>query len=153
MTPRAKKAGAARPANDVIVGPPEAVRINPDTRDLFITLKRRTGVMNWNVLSRWALCRSLAEPSAPTAAANAQAGGEVGVEMTWKVFAGSAGDIYWWLLKQRAKELGLPLDEPTLAGQLRAHITRGAQYLVGDANMKDVTDLAGLVTSEGGSEC
>lgn len=126
------------------IPPPDSVRIGADIREMLITMKRRTGVMNWNVLCRWALCRSLAEPTAPTAVT---AVGEAAVEMTWKTFAGSAGDIYWWLVKQRTIELGLPLDEQTLAGQLRAHITRGTQYMVGDSNMRDTPDLVALIAS------
>lgn len=132
----------AKPAAGQIVAPPESVRIGSEIREQLITMKRRTGVMNWNVLCRWALCRSLAEPTAP---AIVPAGGDAAVEMTWKTFSGSAGDIYWWLVKQRTKELGLPLDEPTLNGQLRAHIARGTQYLVGDVNMRDTPDLVRLL--------
>ncbi|WP_346434026.1 DNA sulfur modification protein DndE [Nonomuraea composti] len=125
------------------MGPPESVRIGSDVREQLITMKRRTGVMNWNVLCRWALCRSLAEPTAPpTTSPNS----DTAVEMTWKTFSGAAGDLYWWLIKQRARELGLPLDEQALHAQLRAHITRGTQYLVGDANMRDTPDLVALLS-------
>jgi hypothetical protein len=64
--------------------------------------------------------------------------------MTWKVFSGTAGDLYWWLLKMRCHEFGLTLDDATLQLQLRAHIARGAAYLVGDAAMRDATSLAGM---------
>ncbi|MEU8076022.1 DNA sulfur modification protein DndE [Catellatospora citrea] len=142
MTARTK-AATARTVG--IVPPPDAVRVGGEIRDQLITLKRRTGVMNWNVLCRWALCRSLSEPTAPS---NLPSSGEATVEMTWKTFAGSAGDIYWWLVKQHTLALGLPLDEHTLSAQLRAHITRGTQYLVGDPNMKDTQDLVALIPRE-----
>jgi DNA sulfur modification protein DndE len=129
-------------SNDQIVAPPEFVRIGSDIREQLITMKRRTGVMNWNVLCRWALCRSLAEPTAPP---TTSLGGNTAVEMTWKTFSGAVGTIYWWLITQRTKELGLPLDEQTLNAQLRAHITRGTQYLVGDPNMRDTPDLVALL--------
>jgi DNA sulfur modification protein DndE len=139
MSGRPKKTNLA---GDAIVAPPESVRIGSDIREQLITMKRRTGVMNWNVLCRWALCRSLAEPTAPqTSTLN----GDAAVEMTWKTFAGPTGDIYWWLLKQRTRELGLPLDEQSLHLQLRAHIARGTQYLVGDASMRDTPDLVALL--------
>jgi DNA sulfur modification protein DndE len=138
MTPATQKVTAGR----MIVGPPETVRIGSDVREQLITMKRRTGVMNWNVLCRWALCRSLAEPTAPMTTALSS---DTAVEMTWKTFSGSAGDLYWWLVKQRTKQLQLPLDEQTLSVQLRAHITRGTQYLVGDASMRDTPDLIALI--------
>ncbi|WP_323746595.1 DNA sulfur modification protein DndE [Catenulispora pinisilvae] len=123
-----------------LVPPPEVVRLGSDIRDTLTTLKRRTGVANSNVLCRWALCRSLAEPSAPTS----PAAPDNTVEIAWKVFSGTAGDLYWWLLKMHCHELGMPLDETTLNTQLRWHIARGASYLVGDKEMRDATSLANL---------
>ena len=45
----------------------EHIRLSQQARDQLITLKRRTGIAHWNVLCRWALCRSLAEPAPPPA--------------------------------------------------------------------------------------
>ena len=39
-------------------------------KDKLIRIKSRTGIQNWNVLCRWALCWSLNEESIP--------GGEIG---------------------------------------------------------------------------
>ena len=124
-----------------VVPPPEMVRLGSDVRDNLTTLKRRTGIANSNVLCRWALCRSLAESSAPTSPP-AQ---DSSVEFAWKVFSGAGGDLFWWLLKMHCHQLGLALDEGTLHGQLRWHIARGASYLVGDKDMRDATSLANLV--------
>ena len=41
----------------------ESIRISKSGRDQLITLKRRTGIENWNVICRWAFCASSAEPS------------------------------------------------------------------------------------------
>ena len=43
----------------------EHIRLSQTARDQLITLKRRTGIAHWNVLCRWAFCRSLAEPAPP----------------------------------------------------------------------------------------
>jgi DNA sulfur modification protein DndE len=125
---------------DGIVRPPEMVRLGADVRDNLTTLKRRTGIANSNVLCRWALARSLAETGAPTNPPSS----DTAVEIAWKVFSGTAGDLYWWLLKMHCHECGLPLEEAALQLQLRAHIARGASYLVGDKSMRDATSLAQL---------
>jgi Domain of unknown function (DUF1832). len=35
------------------------VRVNEDCKERLITLKRYTGIQNWNVLCRWAFCISI----------------------------------------------------------------------------------------------
>lgn len=136
----ARSSKKAVPSLAPVVPAPEMVRFGSDVRDHLITLKRRTNVQTSNVLCRWALCRSLTEPIAPSNAPTS----DTAVEMTWKVFSGTAGDLYWWLLKMRCHELALPLDEATLQTQLRAHVARGAAYLVGDMTMRDAQSLATL---------
>ena len=67
------------------------VRVNEDCKERLITLKRYTGIQNWNVLCRWAFCISMADK---TKVPSIDKKGEVGVEMTWRVFAGDLGDIF-----------------------------------------------------------
>lgn len=121
--------------------PVEHIRLSQAARDQLITLKRRTQITHWNVLCRWAFCRSLAEPAPPPAA---RLPADSNVEMTWKVFAGAHGDELWALLRQRCHRDGLALDEDTLAAQFRLHLHRGIGYLVGDPRVTDIAGLAGL---------
>jgi DNA sulfur modification protein DndE len=120
--------------------PIEHIRVSQVARDQLVTLKRRTGIMHWNVLCRWAFCRSLAEDAPPPAA---HLPADSNVEMTWKVFAGAHADELWALLRERCRRDGLSLDDDTLATQFRLHLHRGIGYLVGDPQ---VTDIAGLVS-------
>lgn len=125
--------------------PIDHIRLSQTARDQLITLKRRTGIAHWNVLCRWALCRSLAEPTAPP---SAKLNLDSNVEMTWRVFAGSHGDELWALLRYRCHQDGLDLDEETLAQQFRLHLHRGVGYLFGDPRVSDVVGLAGLALEE-----
>ena len=119
----------------------EHIRVSRAARDQLITLKRRTGITQWNVLCRWALCRSLAEPAAPPATRLTL---DSNVEMTWRVFAGDLDDILWALVRYRCHQDGLPLDDETLAQQFRLHLHRGISYLAGDTQVSDVAGLATL---------
>ena len=125
--------------------PIEHIRLSRGARDQLITLKRRTGITHWNVLCRWAFCRSLAEDSPPPAA---KIPADSNLEMTWKVFAGAHGEELWALLRQRCHADGLPLDEDTLALQFRLHLHRGIGYLVGDPRVTDVVGLVDLALGE-----
>lgn len=118
--------------------PLENIRLSKQARDQLVTLKRRTGITQWNILCRWAFCRSLAE-AAPPPTAKIPADGNV--EMTWRTFAGPHGALYWALLRHRCYIDGLPLDEDTLAQQFRLHLHRGVGYMVGDQQVGNLRDL------------
>ncbi len=115
------------------------VRLASGARNQLITLKRRTGLTQWNELCRWALCRSLAEPSPPPEIEIESDAS--GIEMTWKVFAGAYGDVFAALLEERCRADGFATDEETLGQQLRLHLQRGISYLVGDQAVKDIAGL------------
>lgn len=100
---------------------PDTVRLNQQSKDQLIRLKRSTGVRNWNVLCRWALCLSLADPSpfrgeAPPSDSN--------VEMSWKTFAGQYGIAFKCLLAADARHRDLPE-----ASVLAHHLARGISAL------------------------
>jgi DNA sulfur modification protein DndE len=126
--------------------PPEAIRFGSDTRDALATLVRRTGVKHRNVLCRWALCRSLAEPTRPAALPPR---GESAVDIAWRLVAGPLGDLWWLLLLTRLHDDGLPWTQQAASEELHRHIARGIQYLVGDQAIKDVTSLPYLALEAG----
>lgn len=125
--------------------PLEHVRLSQTARDQLVTLKRRTKIEHWNVLCRWALCRSLAEPTVPPAIRLVT---DSSVEMTWKVFAGSHGETLWALMRYRCHRDGLPLDEDNVANYLRLHLHRGIGYLIGDTRSSDIGGLVKLALTE-----
>ena len=120
--------------------PIRSVRISATGRDQLIRLKRFTGVAHWNVLCRWALCRSLAEPHAPSPA---PLGEMSNIEMTWQVFAGPLAEVFLLALRQRLLDDGLPLDDETEGLQFRLHLHRGIAYLAGE-NLRKVDGLVEL---------
>ena len=80
----------------------EHIRLSRTARDQLVTLKRRTRITQWNVLCRWGFCRSLADVPSP----DPQPHLDSNVEMTWRVFAGSLGDVLWGLLDSGAMKTG-----------------------------------------------
>jgi DNA sulfur modification protein DndE len=118
--------------------PIRTVRVSSTARDQLIRLKRFTGIQHWNVLCRWALCRSLAEPHPPSAA---PLGEMSNVEMTWQVFAGPLSETFLLALHQRLREDGCSDDDETLITQFRLHLHRGIAYLAGES-VRRVDSLA-----------
>jgi len=116
----------------------DTVRLDSETKTRLSTLKRRTGIENWNTLCRWAFCISISDPS-PIRGIREQGIGAV--EMTWKTFAGEEEEIYRLLLAERtASDLGV-VDRDGLAKTVRQHIARGTARLVGNRQLKSARDL------------
>lgn len=104
----------------------ETIRLSEHARTQLLTLKRRTGVQNWNVLCRWAYCLSLAEASVPP---HENVPADSSVEMSWKTFAGRHENVYWALLLVRARKDGVELTDEGLNSHFRLHLHRGISYL------------------------
>lgn len=118
--------------------PIRTVRVTERGKDQLIKLKRFTGIKQWNVLCRWALCSSLAEKAPPSPT---PIGDLSNVEMSWPVFAGSLGDVFLVLLRQRCHEDGLPTDDASVAEQFRLHLHRGIGYLAATNRVRQIEDL------------
>lgn len=121
--------------------PIERIKLSTTAKDQLIKLKRITKIDQWNILCRWAFCRSLAESSIPSAFIIPQ---DSNVEMSWQVFGGEIADILLLALKHRCYEDGLGVKKDVLANQFRLHLHRGIAYLAGDYNLKNISDLAKL---------
>lgn len=123
----------------------EHIRVSKQAREQLIRLKRHTGIEHWNVLCRWAFCRSLAEPSIPPPA---KIPADSNVEMSWRVFGGRHADLYMALLRERCRRDGLALQADELAMQFRLHLHRGIAYLANDRELRGVTALIDLAVPE-----
>lgn len=112
------------------------IRVSKQAREQLIRLKRHTGVEHWNVLCRWAFCRSLSEPSVPPAS---RIPADSNVEMSWRVFGGRHHAIYLGLLRERCLRDGLDVCEDVLDEQFRLHLHRGIAYLANDRRIREGT--------------
>jgi DNA sulfur modification protein DndE len=127
--------------------PIDRIRISQSAREQLLKLKRNTHIEHWNVLCRWALCKSLAEPTPPSIINIVT---DSNVEMTWQVFAGNLSDILIVALKQRCHNDGLGTDKETLATQFRLHLHRGIGYLAGDPNIKKIESFIQMLAMSNG---
>ena len=119
----------------------DTIRVDERAKTQLTTLKRRTGIKNWNVLCRWALCVSLSEPAMP---ADQEVGTLSNVEMSWSTFGGPAADIYAAIIRARCEADGIPQTPDVLAKQLQLHLHRGITYLVGTEDTKTLSGLIAL---------
>lgn len=119
----------------------EHIRVSAQAREQLIRLKRHTGIEHWNVLCRWALCRSFAEPTPP---APSRHPADSNVEMSWRTFAGQHGDLFMALLRERCLADGLDDGDETISHQFRLHLHRGLAYLASDKSVRTIEGLTRL---------
>jgi len=111
------------------------IRLSQQAKDQLIALKRKTGIKNWNVLCRWALCTSLAEESDPP---DADIPADSTVEMSWKIFGGAYGDVYLALMRDRVHRSGLAMMNDVIEKQFRLHLHRGIGYLFANRAIQSI---------------
>lgn len=109
-------------------------------------LKGKTGIQNWNILCRWALCCSLQEKSVPV---EVPKGDDSNVEISWYTFGGENYKIYEALIKARCIRDGLGTDEDTLAKYFYLHLSRGIGYLSGTNYIRSLEDLIRMAVKTG----
>lgn len=124
----------------------KVIRLTVQDKEKLSRLKGKTGILNWNVLCRWALCCSLKEPSVPL---DLPLGEESNVEISWMTFGGENYKIYEALIKARCIRDGLGTDEATLAKYFRLHLSRGIAYLSSTNLIRSLDDLMKMAGVEG----
>ena len=112
------------------------VRLSQKAKEQLSRLKGKTGIKNWNILCRWALCYSLSEKTIPT---DIPIITDSNLEMSWFTFGGEYYELYEALVKAWCIEM----DE-TIVKYFRLNLERGIAHLGGTGFIKSVDDLANL---------
>ena len=115
--------------------------IDPEKEKL-IRIKSKTGIQNWNIICRWALCWSLNEESIP---GGVDPQSDSNVEMSWLTFAGEYHEIYEELIRVRCINDGLGDDPDTLLRYFRLHLNRGINHYSSRDVIKNIHELLGAL--------
>lgn len=118
------------------------IKLSNQSKDRLSRLKGKTGIKNWNVLCRWALCYSLKENTIPT---DILIIADSNVEMSWYTFGGEYSELYEVLIKAWCIKKNLPTDDETVSKYFKLHLERGISYLSGTNFIKSLDDLLNLV--------
>jgi len=117
------------------------IKLSNTSKEKLSRLKGKTGIKNWNVLCRWALCFSLHEDTVPT---DVPINADSNVEMSWYTFAGEYSEIYTVLVKAWCIEKDIEPSEENLVKYFKLHLERGIAYLSGTNFIKNLDDLMNL---------
>ncbi len=122
------------------------IKLSNKAKEQLIRLKSKTGISQWNILCRFALCLSLKEPTPPF---DDDSPTDSNVEMTWQVFGGEYQDVYEALIIQRCLDDGLGTDPNVLSKQFKLHLHRRKDRVAAYENkMKKPTDILKLTLNE-----
>ena len=117
------------------------IKLSNISKERLGRLKGKTGIKNWNILCRWALCYSLSENTMPT---DLPIVADSNVEMSWYTFGGEYYEVYEALVKAWCISMGLETDDETVSKYFRLNLERGISYLCGTGFIKSIDDLLHL---------
>ena len=103
----------------------DSIKLSEKQKQQLVRLKSKTGIENWNVLCRWALCMSLAEDSIPPVE---EIPSDSNVEMSWKVFAGEYADVYLAILREAYQKQNTHLEGIHFGDFVKLHLNRGISF-------------------------
>ena len=121
------------------------IRLSQRSKEKLARLKGKTGIKNWNILCRWALCYSLSEKTIPT---DIEIPYDSNLEMSWYTFGGEYSDLYDALIRAWCIEMNLPTDDATLQKYFHLNLERGIAHLSGTGFIKNLDDLIKLAVKE-----
>lgn len=117
------------------------IRLSQRAKDRLSRLKAKTGIKNWNVLSRWAFCYSLSEGTIPT---DIDIEADSNVEMDWHTFGGEYSDVFELVTIQWCIENNIEPTSENVTKYFKLHLERGIGYLSGTNFIKEIDDLLNL---------
>lgn len=117
------------------------IRVSQRAKEQLSRLKGKTGIKNWNVLCRWALCYSLAEGTVPT---DLPIQYDSNLEMSWSTFGGEYYEVYEDLIKGWCLAHDLATDDETVTKYFHLNLERGIAHLCGTGFIKSIDDLLNL---------
>ena len=114
----------------------DLLRTSANVRNSLTRIKTITGIPNWNIICRWALCLSLKQTSLPR---------EVdekldGIEIDYDTLVGKNKSIYTQLLINNLISHKVEIDKKNLTKYLYAHVNRGVNIIYTN-KLKDISGL------------
>ena len=124
--------------------PIEHIRLSRHAKDQLVRMKRDTGILNWNILCRWAFLLSLTDNKRPR---DVDIRTDSNLEMSWKVFSGDYQALLASLFYLRCQRDGITSEqEQTL--EFRKHLGRGIGRLCALKIRPDIVHITELAVNQ-----
>ena len=103
----------------------DILRTSSNVKSSLTRIKTITGISNWNIICRWALCLSLKQTSLPREVEEKLDG----VEIDYDTLVGKNKSIYTQLLINNLIAHNVAVDKKNLTKYLCAHVNRGVNII------------------------
>ena len=117
----------------------DILRTSSNVKSSLTRIKTITGISNWNIICRWALCLSLKQTSLPREVEEKLDG----VEIDFDTLVGKNKSIYTQLLINNLVTHNVAVDKKNLTKYLYAHVNRGVNIIYTN-KLKDISGLFNL---------
>ena len=117
----------------------DILRTSSNVKSSLTRIKTLTGISNWNIICRWALCLSLKQTSLPREVEEKLDG----VEIDYDTLVGKNKSIYTQLLINNLVTHNVAVDKKNLTKYLYAHVNRGVNIIYTN-KLKDISGLLSL---------
>ena len=114
----------------------DILRTSSTVKSSLTRIKTITGISNWNIICRWALCLSLKQTSLPREVEEKLDG----VEIDYDTLVGKNKSIYTQLLINNLVTHNVAVDKKNLTKYLYAHVNRGVNIIYTN-KLKDILGL------------
>ena len=118
----------------------DILRTSSNVKSSLTRIKTITGISNWNIICRWALCLSLKQTSLPREVEEKLDG----VEIDYDTLVGKNKSIYTQLLINNLVVHNVSVDKKNLTKYLYAHVNRGVNIIYTN-KLKDISGLFKLI--------
>ena len=120
----------------------DILRTSSNVKNSLTRIKTITGISNWNIICRWALCLSLKQTSLPREVEEKLDG----VEIDYDTLVGKNKSIYTQLLINNLVAHNVNVDKKNLTKYLYAHVNRGVNIIYTN-KLKDISGLMAFAQS------
>lgn len=120
----------------------DILRTSSNVKSSLTRIKTITGISNWNIICRWALCLSLKQTSLPREVEEKLDG----VEIDYDTLVGKNKSIYTQLLINNLVTHNVAVDKKNLTKYLYAHVNRGVNIIYTN-KLKDISGLMAFAQS------
>ena len=114
----------------------DILRTSSNVKSSLTRIKTITGISNWNIICRWALCLSLKQTSLPREVEEKLDG----VEIDYDTLVGKNKSIYTQLLINNLVAHNVVVDKKNLTKYLYAHVNRGVNIIYTN-KLKNISEL------------